>query len=128
MSKSAIKLDSNTITIENYMSKSLYAQYAEEREGVETIEESWGFATFKRLPDHIYLQDVYIIPSMRGQSKGTQLTDAVIKIGKEAGYTRMTTSVVPSTPGSTETILKMIHLNFKLFSSQSDIVYLIREI
>lgn len=105
------------------MTPSLYAAYYLEREGVHVVEHEWGFATYKLMPEHVYLQDIYVIPSRRKDGLGVQLMNEVAEIAKKKGLRTMFGSVAPSTPfGHTMTQI-MLGLGFRIHSSDKDIIY-----
>lgn len=107
---------------------SIYAAYYLEREGCHVLEYEWGFAVYKLLPDHVYLQDIFIIPARRKDGLGVQLMNEVAAIAQKAGIYTMFGSVVPSTPfGHTMTQI-MLGLNFRIHSSDKDIIYFKKEL
>lgn len=110
------------------MDKALYAHYIKERENAETLEREYGFAIYKLEKDHVYLQDVYVIPSRRGEQLGTALLQEVESIAKVKGLPKMYTSIVPSTQLATNTMKIVLNLGFKIHSSNNDIIFLSREI
>jgi GNAT superfamily N-acetyltransferase len=105
------------------VSKSLYAQYVKEREGAEMLERPWGFAVYKWEKDHVYLQDIYVIPEKRKGGFGVGLMHAVADLAREKGLETMFGSVVPSTPFGHEMSQIMFKLGFRLHSSGHDIIY-----
>lgn len=103
--------------------KSLYAHYMKEREGAEVLEKPWGFATYKVSTDHIYLVDLYIIPSERKSGKGQELELEVANIGRTLGLKTMYGSISPSTAGAADMERIMLHLGYRLDSCGPDIIY-----
>lgn len=110
------------------MSKSLYAQYVEEREKAQVLEKDWGFAIYKLLDNHVYLQDIYVVPHERKNGKGVELMHEVADIASKAGLNIMVGSVVPSTSFGAQMLRIMLGLGFELLSSSENIVYLKRNI
>jgi GNAT superfamily N-acetyltransferase len=105
------------------MSKSLYAQYMRERENAEVLEYPWGFAIYKVAPDHVYLQDIYVVPQERDNNRGQDLMEEVAAIARSKGIKTMFGSIVPSAKGSARMEHVMLHLGFELDSAASDIIY-----
>lgn len=110
------------------MAKSLYAQYVKERENAEVLEYDWGFATYKMAKDHVYLQELYVVPTERKNGHCKQMYEDVLKVAKDAGIKVMYGSVVPSTPFGNSMYKIMLDYGFKLHSSSTDIVYLKKDI
>ena len=110
------------------MAKSLYSQYLREREGADLIEFSWGFAVYKMAKDHVYLQDIYVVPEERQNGRGVELMNLVADEARKQGVKTMYGSVAPSTQFSDVMIKIMMGLGFKLHSSQNDLIYLKKDI
>lgn len=105
------------------MSKSLYAQYLRERENAEVLEYDWGFAVYKMAPDHVYLQDIYIVPAERNADRGQELMQEVAAIARTKGIKTMFGSICPSAKNSAKMERIMLHLGFELDSCGHDIIY-----
>lgn len=106
----------------------LYRKYLEEREGAHLIDYDWGFAVYKYGQDHVYLQDIYVVPEKRKEGLGVLLMKKVEGRARLDGYSKMVGSVVPSTPFSDSMNKVMLSVGFKLHSSDKDIIYYVKEI
>lgn len=109
---------------------SMWAEYKKEREGVEIISLPYGFVAFKDLPDinAIYIEDIFVKKESRREKVGTYLADEVSKVAKSRERSKLIGSVVPSTPGSHESVLSLITYGFKLRSSELNLIYFEKEI
>lgn len=107
---------------------SFFAQFYKEREGIETLHSPHGFATYKVSPDYIQLIDVYIAPEYRQQGLASKFADQVASIGKEFGKSAMITTVDLQTIGATDSTIAILLYGFKLDSSDSRLLYFIKEI
>ena len=70
----------------------LYKQYLKEREDKDILISEFGFAVYKIEKDSIYLQDVYIIPSMRKKGLTKEFSNKIENIGKELNKKAILTS------------------------------------
>lgn len=106
----------------------LFADYLLERENAHLLAYDFGFAVYKLLPDHCYLQDIFVVPSERQNGRGVQLEAEVIEVARKAGLKVIFGSVCPSTPFSTEMAKIMFKLNYKLSHCEADIIYYKKDI
>jgi predicted GNAT superfamily acetyltransferase len=108
--------------------KSLYAQYMEELDGTEFIEYDWGFLSYRIEQNHVYIEDVYVIKSERGTNKWKKLWQDVEDVARSNGFNKVTGSVVPTRKNSTWMTKFMFKLGFKIYSSDINIIYFVKEI
>lgn len=107
---------------------SLFGEYIKERLNKDIIEDDKGFATYYFVKDGIYLEDMYISPAHRKTFYTKYLADKVAKIGKEKGFNKMFTTVVPSTNNATVSLKACISYGFKLHSCEQNLIILVKEI
>lgn len=107
---------------------SLYSQYLKEREGVETLEDANGFASYKYLEDCVYVTDVYVVPEMRKKGIASDYVDRVSEIAKDKGYSKVVVSVDLRANGASESMMVQLRYGFKLDSCNENMIYLIKEI
>lgn len=108
--------------------KSLYAQYIQEREGFEIIEDELGFATYIISGDECYIRDIYVLPEYRKINIASSYSDQIAKIAKEKGCKVLTGTVFPSAKGSTESLMAVIKSGFKIANSTNEKIILIKEL
>jgi GNAT superfamily N-acetyltransferase len=106
----------------------LFRQYLLERENVHLLNEEWGFATYSFGEDHVYLQDIYVVPEKRNTGLGVHLMNEVGKMAKERGCSLMLGSVDEKGNGSEDMKSIMKHLGFKEHTKLGSVVYYLREI
>lgn len=102
--------------------KSLYAEYVKSREGFESVEEPYGFATYKITGKDCYIRDVYVLPQLRRQKAASDLCNKIKWIAKDVGCSTLITTVAPSANGSTDSLKAVLGYGFKLDSSQNDFI------
>jgi GNAT superfamily N-acetyltransferase len=108
--------------------ESNYALYIREREGKEILEDELGFATYVFLPEHCYIEDIFVRQEYRSSGHASRYADAIAEIAKERGYKKLLGSVCPTAKGS-DTSLKVLQAyGFKLSSSDRNMIYLEKEI
>lgn len=111
---------------------SLYSKYIKELKGFETIEDVDGFITYEFLEEGnekwCYIEELYVVPEKRKSGKVVEFADAVSKIAIENGCNKLLGSIVPSLPGAHRRMEVLMSYNFKLYSSQDNLIYLIKEL
>lgn len=107
---------------------SLYADYIKEREGFETLETELGFATYKFGKEECYVRDVYIQPQYRQANIASKLVDTISDIAKKHGYKYISTSVVPSMKGSTDSTKAILKYGFQLLRSEDNMLWFLKEL
>ncbi len=108
---------------------SLYAQYAKELLNRSVIETDTGFVTYRYLDDNtVYIENIYVIPASRDARQSYELADAVAKLAKADGLTKMLGSVTPSAANSTISLKVLLSHGFKLKASANDIIYFEKEL
>lgn len=110
------------------MTKSLYAQYIEERANKYILETEIGFATFSYGPEHVYLEDVYIVPEHRNLKNASKFADEVALIAKEQGKKQLISSVCPQANGSTTSLKVLLGYGFELLNSDNNLIYFVKDI
>lgn len=103
---------------------SLYAEYIKEREDFETVEDEYGFATYKIINNEVYLRDIFTLKEYRQLSMGKKLAEKVMEIAKEKGCTKLLGTVVPSALGSSLSMKLFLSYGMKLKSSSNDFIIL----
>lgn len=106
----------------------LYADYILERKGYKCIHDKHGFASFKIEGDECYVEDVYVIPSMRRGKHGTYFMDCVSADAKSAGCKYLSVTIVPSTNGSTESLKAALAYGFKLKACYQNVILMVKEL
>ena len=107
---------------------SLFGEYIKERLNKDIVEDENGFATYYFVKDGIYLEDMYVLPSHRKTFYPKHLADKVASIGKEKGFNKMFTTVVPSTNNATVSLKACISYGFKLHSCEQNLIILVKEL
>lgn len=108
--------------------QSLYAQYIKEREGTNTIEDEYGFATYKFVGEYCYIVNVYVKPEFRGSHIATSYETEVANIAREKGYKKLLGSVAPEAVGATASLKAMLASNYKLLKANEGLIFFVKEI
>jgi len=106
---------------------SLYAQYVLEREGFETIENDYGFATFKIEEDECYIRDIFVKKEHREKSIASELADFIMDRARTAGCRYLTGSVFADEDG-TPSLKVLLAYGFSLSNVEGDMIYFKKEI
>ena len=109
-----------------------YADYLNEREGVETLEVPEGFATYRFEDDgrSCYIVDIYVEPKSRKSHVASKLADMITVVAKEAGCERLLGSVAPGTAGDTESLKVLLAYGFRLagYHVQKGLIFFYKDI
>jgi hypothetical protein len=108
---------------------SLFADYISERENKGIIEDANGFASFYKLNDSVvYVEDVYVVPTMRKKKVASGYVDKIVELSKGQGFKSVYTTVKPSANGSTDSLHAILNYGFKLKASDKDAILFEKEI
>lgn len=112
------------------MNRSLYAQYINEREGKEIIEDNEGFATYIDCEDGpgIYIADVYVIPEARKTGKAHSYFDQIEEIARGRDKAFLRTTVESALPGWEISLKALTTNNFNVVANDGTFFYLERKI
>lgn len=105
-----------------------WAKYIKERENVEVLETSTGFATYSIKGPECYIKDIWIHPDFRKQNCASQIADRIAAIAKEQGCKYLTGSVCPTTHNSTQSMLVLVGYGMQLHSSKDNMIYFCKEL
>ena len=105
------------------MKKSNYALYIEEREGKFIVEDERGFATYLFLPEHCYIEDIFVQEAFREHYVATEYADQIAKLAKAKGYSKLLGSVCTQAKGATASIKILIGYGFKVLNSEKNMIY-----
>lgn len=107
----------------------LYTDYLKEREGGHVFEvPNQGFATYFLNGKECYIRDIYVAPDYRRSKVATFMLDCIVTAAKKAGCTFITGTVMPTAPGATESMKASLVYGFQLVSSNSQLIYLKKDI
>jgi GNAT superfamily N-acetyltransferase len=102
--------------------------YFKEREGFETLEDENAILSYRISGEECYIRDIFVLPEHRLSGAGSRLADMMTNIAKAAGCNHLTGSVVPSTKGSSASLMALLKYGFKVHESANDFIVLIKEI
>lgn len=105
-----------------------YGDYIKERLNMGIVEDAHGFATYKKLDEHIYIVDLYVTPLSRDQDHAWKYLDVIAQYAKAEGFNRLLGSVDPTANGSTHSIGVIIKAGFKLMSVSNNLIWLEKEL
>lgn len=110
------------------LSNSLFAKYYLEREGMYTIEEEYGFVTYKLGPDYVYIVDIYVLPDIRQKGLAASLADKVVEQAIRAGKTKAIGTIDLEAEGKTQSAKALLGYGFELDSSDGKMIYFVKEL
>jgi len=110
---------------------SLYGQYIKEREGVDILEDEYGFITFKFIDNETcYIVDVFVVEEMRRNNVASKYAKKVEDIAKERGckYMLGSISTLANNFNASEKLMMANEYKFKETNSKQNMVYYIKEV
>lgn len=108
--------------------ESLYGKYIKERLNKEIIETDKSFMTYSFVNDACYIEDVYVLPEYRRTNECIDLGNKVEEIAKLKGCKKLYGSIVPSTPYSTINLMGLLKYGWRLDSSESNFIVLVKDL
>jgi len=108
--------------------RSNFAKYKEERENALVVEDENGFATAIFLEDAVYIDEIYVIPEKRKSNIASNYANQIAEKAKKLGYHKLLGSVCPSAKGATTSLKVLLAYGFELHSTNSELIYLEKEI
>lgn len=106
---------------------SFYADYYKERLGCETLETERGFCVYKVTNQECFIQEIYVHPDWRMQGEMVGLLARVQNKTQKEGCTYMSDTVVPRAAGCTEALFAAIKAGFKIVSSSSTCILVVKD-
>lgn len=110
------------------MKQSLYAKYVEERESGHVLEMPWGFVSYRYEKDHVYLEDLYVLPQFREQGKGMKLFSFVQRKARSVGLKYVVGGICTKARFATEMSKILLSWRCRLLSSEKDMIQYIKEV
>lgn len=107
---------------------SLYGDYIKEHRDDGIIEGPNGFATYRFLPDGIYLVDLYVRPEFRKTGLALEMANDVVKIGIRAARNKLIGTVVPNAQNSAESMRLLLSYGMKPSHIDGNMVVFTKEI
>ncbi len=107
---------------------SMYHDYIKEYTDLHVLETEDGFVTYSISNLTVYIQNIYVKPSLRKSGVASRLADQICALAKEQGCTMLLGSVQPSAKNSTASIQILLAYGMKLMSATNDMIYFKREL
>ena len=107
---------------------SLYAQYIKEREDIETIEDEFGFITYKVVGEELLIKEIYVVPEHRMSFATVKLAREITDIAKIFNCKYLSCTVCPSALNATKSLKAILSYGFKLIRNHGDLIVLAKEI
>lgn len=96
---------------------------------MECIETPVGFALYKRVADDaVWLADVFVVPEARRSGAGSHLADQVCDVAREMKCKYVLTSVDPTAPGATVSMMAILSYGFNVFGNDGRLVLFKKEL
>ena len=96
--------------------------YMKEREGLDVIENEFGFCAYIISGDECYIKELFIYQDFRHLKKASGLADRVAEIAKTKGCKFLTGTVCPRANNSTESLLVLLGYGMKLIDSNVNLI------
>lgn len=98
------------------------------------LETPHGFLTygFNCVPGvtfpHVYIEELYVIPSARKTRVASEMADKVADIARERGITKMIGSVSLARKNADANLRVLRHYGMRLMAAQGDTVWVVKEL
>lgn len=105
-----------------------YAAYIKEKAGLELIEWENAWASYTINGDSCFIADIWVAPVFRMKGLGRELADCVVHIAKRHDCTKLRSTIIVHSNGVEDTLKAQIAYGFKVIASDSEKIYLMKEI
>lgn len=112
----------------------MYADYLLESQGKHTLETPHGFLTygFNCVPGavfpHVYIEDLYVIPSARKTHVATEMADQVAAIARARGCKLLFGSVNARSSDPNRSLLVLQAYGMRLCSIATDTLWMVKDL
>lgn len=97
-----------------------YSEYILERENIQTVENDYGFITYKTEDSKCLIVDMYIAKEHRLNGNGVKLMNSLVSELKSKGVELLYCTCIPSTFNSTDSLRAILSYHFILISCEND--------
>lgn len=105
-----------------------YKDYLKEREGIDVLEATDGFATYILRPTDCYVIDIYVVPEKRQSGLAAQMADQIANIARSKGIKFLTGSVDKRDPQALRNEKVLIAYGMHKAREHEHMIYFIKEI
>lgn len=112
----------------------MYAAYLLETQGKHTLTTEHGFVTygFNCVPGvdfpHLYLEDIYVVPTARKTRVATEMADKLADIARERGLYKMMGSVSLGRKGADASLEILKRYGMRLFAAHENTIYMVKDL
>lgn len=107
---------------------SLFSEYLKELGTKQIVEDEYGFATFYKFNDGLYIEDIFVKKEFRDKGYASKYADIIAQLAKEQDLLKLYGSVRPSANGSTTSMRVLMAYGFKLHSASNDAIIFVKEL
>lgn len=111
-----------------HQSLTKYAKYIKEKADLDLIEWDHAFITYEIGRGVCFIHDLWVDPDHRRKKMAWLITDEVAFIAKKHGCDKLMASVMSNANYSMQSLLAQIAYGFKIMGSDSEKIYLVKEI
>lgn len=110
------------------LSPSLWAKYKYALHGLNAIERSYGFITYRIDGEVLHIADLFIDPQYRDGSARRELFEEVTKIAKSQGATTAVGQVQISANGATRRIRFWLMMGAEVYQANGNVIYFVKRL
>lgn len=103
-------------------------EYFIEREGVNFIQDEFGFAIYKVYLDTCYIRDVFVNSDIRRWGHASKYADTISGIAKSKGCNLLTTSLSCLAKNSDISLKVIMNYGFRMCTASDNMIYFSKEI
>jgi len=110
----------------SHKTMNLYAKYLLEREGIHTLETSYGFVTYQCLEDQtVYIMDLYVLPEYRQHTPAQELADAVVELTQAK---IVLGSISPDSKNAHQSLVRLLAYGMTLWKIENNLIFFKKEV
>lgn len=111
-----------------HLSLTKYAAYIQEKAGLSLLEWDNAWITYSIQGDQCFIADLWVDPCFRRMKLGSEITNAIVKLAKLYECNKLTSTIMVNSNGVEDTMKAQIAYGFKIVGSDTEKIYLSKEI
>ena len=105
----------------------LYAKYIKNRQGLEILEGSHGFLTYKTDKDECFLADIFVEENMEGKIEAKHLFARLEEIARNKSCSHISANIHVSDKRASKTLQTALRYGFEVFGAEAGVLLIIKK-
>ncbi len=107
---------------------SLFAKYIKDRQGLDLLDEGYGFVTYKITGDECFISDMAIDKDLKGKGWGRRLLAKLEEIAKKSSCKFISANVHLFDDGASNTLIAALKTGFQVKDAHNKALLIVKNI